>query len=157
MKHVVCAIVFASALGWIGCQSERQAKNREIGIREACMHQLRNLWYQANSYRGDYGEFPSSFDDFHLPKPTLDCPAVHPSRTGRTDYIYVGWLARKYISDRNFEKYPIIFDRRMSNHKGRGINIVTVDGTVFWDADAAWLKSFARDHPEAKIPLPDEN
>jgi hypothetical protein len=37
----------------------------------------------------------------------------------------------------------------------RGINIVRVDGTLMWDADAAWLRKSAADHPGAEIPMPE--
>ena len=60
-----------------------------------------------------------------------------------------------------------MYDRRLSNHGGKGINVLLVDvvnayegirGPTFWfwDEDAKWLREFARGHPDVKIPLPED-
>ncbi len=51
--------------------------------------------------------------------------------------------------------YPLIYDKSMANHSGRGINVCTVQAGIFWDKDAKWLKAFAVAHPEYKIPIPE--
>lgn len=84
-----------------------------------------------------------------------------------TDYIYIPWQSTTGV----FEKYPLIYDRRLANHEGKGINILLVEqlvhpafptsresfhGQFFWDEDAKWLQKFAKEHPELNIPLPED-
>jgi hypothetical protein len=89
----------------------------------------------------------------------LRCPALPrvPS-TGAEDlnslgYYYIDWSLRG--TNEPGGDYPLIYDARLRSHAG-GINVVCVDGTVFWDIDARRVKKFAADHPEAKLPLPTE-
>lgn len=48
-----------------------------------------------------------------------------------------------------------MYDRHLSNHNGKGINILMVDGTVKWDPKAEWLKKFISDHKDLNLPTPD--
>jgi len=99
------------------------------------------------------------------------CPGVHNdprykilrrfmARQGRSstnselwsDYIYVPWT-------NGFDApahYPLIYDRKLANHGGKGINVFTVRGEPLWDGNAEWLQKFAREHPDLDIPLPDD-
>ena len=70
------------------------------------------------------------------------------------DYIYIDW-SRYYGAEKVPDDYPLIYDRRLSNHDGKGINVVTVGGEVYWDPDAGKLCSFALWHPEYEVPLPE--
>jgi len=70
------------------------------------------------------------------------------------DYIYIDW-SRYYGAEKVPDDYPLIYDRRLSNHDGKGINVVTVGGEVYWDPDAGKLCSFALRHPEYEVPLPE--
>jgi len=86
----------------------------------------------------------------------LSCPGVHANGKHPdepADYIYVNWqqlLGTNAIPD----NYPLIYDRKVSNHCGLGINILPVNGKCFWDFRARWLKNFKRKHPEYDLPIP---
>ena len=71
------------------------------------------------------------------------------------DYIYIDWS--RYYDDVQAvpRDYPLIYDRHLSNHDGKGINVVTVGGDVYWDPDAGKLCSFALWHREYEVPLPE--
>lgn len=70
------------------------------------------------------------------------------------DYVLVNWPA-VLGTDAVPGDYPIAYDRSMSNHAGRGVNVLSVDGLVRWDARAKRLKKFAAEHPDAKLPMPE--
>jgi hypothetical protein len=89
----------------------------------------------------------------------LKCPGSS-TKQGRLDdaeqwqdYIYINW-SRYYGSKAVPPDYPLIYDRRLSNHGGKGVNEVSVQGVVRWDPDATALKKFAAEHPEYEVPLP---
>lgn len=52
-------------------------------------------------------------------------------------------------------KRPLVYDKCLSNHGGRGINILMADGTVMWDQNASWLKTFAMDNHAVRLHLPE--
>jgi hypothetical protein len=92
------------------------------------------------------------------------CPGSHSLVGSATnidewmDYIYIPWAggATNTPSD-----YPLMYDRRLSNHGGKGINVVrigTMNGVegAFWDENAEQLKAFAAKHPDFHIPLPED-
>lgn len=70
-----------------------------------------------------------------------------------SDYTYVYWPSGRTGTPPD---YPLMYDRRLSNHQGKGINIVTVGKKVFWDRNSKWLRKFAQGHPEFNIPLPED-
>lgn len=70
-------------------------------------------------------------------------------------YISVDWSKRpEYFEQLSCER-PLVYDRYMSNHVWRGINILMTDGTIKWDANAEWLKKFKAEHPDANLPMPE--
>ena len=71
-----------------------------------------------------------------------------------SDYIYINWSGS--IVGTNFVQpwYPLAYDSRMSNHSGRGVYVIKVDGTVIWDRGAEWIKTFGREHTNFLIVLP---
>lgn len=71
------------------------------------------------------------------------------------DYYFVNWSKSPDGPGTPSGKHPLMYDRRLSNHDGRGINILMADGTVEWDADAQRLRKFAVEHPNAKVPMPE--
>jgi len=70
------------------------------------------------------------------------------------DYFFVDWSKQSEPLEKLPSKRPLMYDRRLSNHDGRGINILMADGSIEWDANAQWLKTFAAEHPDAKLPMP---
>ncbi len=104
------------------------------------------------------GKLPSDLDEVRRGpgrRWVLVCPATEDNmysepEPGRCDYSLIDWSPelRAVTSDPNvllfqcpqFAKYPLIYDARLSNHGGRGINVILVDGTVFWDQGGAWSR-----------------
>jgi hypothetical protein len=93
----------------------------------------------------------------------LSCPGVKSryivftNADSDSDYIYINW--EQYLgTNPPSTPYPVVYDRRLKNHWGFGINIGTFDAQgfhVFWDYRANWLRKFAADHPDYKIVLPE--
>ncbi|HOX60211.1 MAG TPA: hypothetical protein PLC99_25320 [Verrucomicrobiota bacterium] len=71
------------------------------------------------------------------------------------DYYFVDWSKQPEPLEKLPSKRPLMYDRRMNNHDGRGINILMVDGSIEWDSNAKWLKRFAAEHWDAKLPMPE--
>lgn len=127
-----------------------------------CKQQLRSVWVAIELYRQNHtNQFPPNLEGLnremggHLP---LACPGAETNllqsiKDGKIDYFYVDWS--ELSSATNVATYPLIYDRRLANHEGRGINILTVDGSAKWDSNAEWLKKFAAEHPDAKLPMPE--
>jgi hypothetical protein len=71
----------------------------------------------------------------------------------QSDYVYLNWAA--LLGTNSIPgNYPLLYDKRMNNHCGIGINIQPVAGRRFWDFRARWLRRFAAEHPQYDIPLP---
>ena len=73
-----------------------------------------------------------------------------------SDYEYVNWSKWFTSPQEGPGSYPMLYDRRTSNHMGRGVFVVRVDGSVMWDVGVEWLTEFAKRHPEYQIPLPEQ-
>ena len=124
-------------------------------------------------YRQDHnGQLPENFS--LMSNVVSDCrlyvcpwgskkPGSWTNITEWMDYFYVYWPSVTGV----YTNYPLMYDRRLSNHGGKGINVLLVDvvnryegirGPTFWfwDEDAKWLRKFAREHPNVKIPLPED-
>lgn len=69
-------------------------------------------------------------------------------------YIYIDWSAY-FGSKAPPGDYPLLYDKSMDNHGGRGINVLRVVTGVIWDENAEWLKTFAVEHPEYEIRMPE--
>ncbi len=77
--------------------------------------------------------------------------------TGWFDYIYIHWPDGTNTPP----DYPMMYDRSLLHHSGRGVNLLTVGDLLIakgdrrlWDEGAKRLKDFARQHPELDIPMP---
>jgi hypothetical protein len=139
----------------------------------ACRNKMTSMAWLLFSYHNDYRHYPSNIvvvasanpiGDLS-PFPTnrvrnlLACPGVRSEVAFASngpidsDYVYVYWEA-VFGTNMVPKDYPIIYDRRLSNHRGLGINVLTATN-LFWDFRARWLKGFASKHPEYKIQLPE--
>lgn len=94
-----------------------------------------------------------------IAQPVLRCPGVRMQTQGsgdlahQGDYIYINWGQPLVDTTESLaSRYPIVYDAKLSNHKGKGINILLLDGSVIWDEGAHWLYLFATKHKD--IPLP---
>lgn len=114
-----------------------------------CCNQLRSLGCAIMLYRGDHdGAYPSDLASIEngMYLPLLQCPGAKKvasnERISGADYVYVNWSPHLPNTKVLPEDYPIVFDARLSNHDGRGINILLAGGSVIWDENAKWLSAF---------------
>ena len=132
--------------------------------RKQCQGTLRALAYTVAMYRDMHNQmFPPTLSDSVSEEASSPRLLVCPG-TGKNwgtyadagvwaDYLYINW-SPYYGTNDPPGGYPLIYDRRLSNHRGQGVNIAFVDGSVQWDPNAAWLRSFANTHREYTIPVP---
>jgi hypothetical protein len=71
-----------------------------------------------------------------------------------SDYLYVDWSKWYQGTNQPPGSYPMLYDRRISNHGGRGIYVLKVDHSVIWDGGGSWLAEFSERHPQYQIQLP---
>jgi hypothetical protein len=83
------------------------------------------------------------------------CVGSQRDLVGLCDYAYVDWS--RWFDDPEAVPagFPMIYDRRLSNHGGRGVYILRSEGFVMWDPGGQWLSTFAAKHPEYKLTLPE--
>lgn len=133
--------------------------------RKLCHYQIRSMGSVINLYRDLHnGSYPSNLESIVvcklLEQRELHCPGVQHNTTemgdrapDNSDYIYVDLSQQAQdITNGVPAKYPLVYDARLSNHKGAGINILLVDGFVFWDENARWLTHFALTHRGIVLP-----
>jgi prepilin-type processing-associated H-X9-DG protein len=137
----------------------------ELAMEEQCRQNIAAIAFTVLEYRSDHGgQFPpdvatvDSADNFHggfahLMKYDGERGFLT-STPGQPDYFFIDWSTRLRGPDYKDSTYPLLYDYRLSNHRGRGINIAMCDGTARWDPGAAWLKQFIAAHPEANLPMP---
>jgi len=70
-------------------------------------------------------------------------------------YAYVNWSAKSFahVADVPGE-YPLVYDRTLSNHSGRGVFVLRINGSVVWDPGAKWVRDFSGAHPEYHLLIP---
>ena len=140
-----------------------------------CRNNLRNnlsngiqLYRLAHEglYPSDINSVASAFPGLERSKTNTDilmgrltCPG-NESRLFRTtndsvigDYIYINW-GPHFGTNAIPMDYPLIYDRRLANHWGLGVNVLT-SSRSFWDFRAKWLKNFSLNHPEYRLPMPE--
>jgi len=154
---IVCLCLVAIALYFNLRTNERDA------IRIACQRNLQVLYHAVLLYQNDHKQVArdlhSVMKNADAPKSLAICPGCAKDqanhRQSTLDYILVDWSSQDPQTKENTEKYPLIFDARLSNHQG-GVNVIMLDGSAFWDAGAKWLRTFASEHPEISITVPGE-
>lgn len=165
-----CLLLVVIGFAWIRQQ-------REVAVRSQCLSTLRSTGSAIAMYRQDhYGSLPPDFlamSNYIGSTRLYVCP-WHSKEPGAwtnisdwMDYFYLPWPSVTGV----YTNYPLMYDRRLSNHRGKGINILLVEQTVnayypagpdsfhgqfFWDEGVEWLKKFAREHPELRIPMPED-
>jgi prepilin-type processing-associated H-X9-DG protein len=121
-----------------------------------CRNQLRSIGCAIELHRETHhGLYPSNLGEMEngLVKPVLHCPGVHSRGQGEADYIYVKWPEQTSDASNSLPaEYPVVYDSRLSNHQGKGINVLLVDGSVIWDEQGRWLSQFASDHHGIILP-----
>lgn len=151
-----CRILIASfAIIWLlaGCQKPSSSVQQQI-----CKQQMHSLWAAIKLYRWENtNQWPTKLEqlDMDLVGGILVCPGAKAGAIpGQIDYVYV-YPMLYHGSNVPSGKCPVLYDRRMSNHGNRGINIMMEDGTVEWDKNGEWLQKFAREHSGARLAIPE--
>lgn len=127
-----------------------------------CAQTLRCCWSACKLYNqsGEIPSFPPSLQEAvnKINEPSLlVCPnaeylGVHIN--GESDYIYVNWSLANVEQNADMAKFPLIYDSKLANHDGKGINIIMIDESTMWDENADWLRSFSFQHPAYNLQLP---
>ena len=128
-----------------------------------CECQLKCIGCAIELYREDNGGlYPPSLVAIEngTLRPLLRCPGSHNHKFDKrdgpdsnSDYIYVDWSAQSIVASNTLPaKYPLVYDARISNHKGRGVNVLLNDGFVMWDEGISWLTRFSLDHGGISLP-----
>jgi hypothetical protein len=147
----ICMIVAAIAVGLPALRNYADIYK--------CEHILRSLSLVVLLYHDDnHGQLPPDLPTLckaeGVPLSLLQCPGAELHNLSEGDYLYIDWSARPGGWDLANGDYPLIYDRSLSNHQGRGICIAKINGSSIWDGGATWLKAFAAAHPKANIPIP---
>ena len=67
-------------------------------------------------------------------------------------YAYIDWSDKGFAHITNVPgNYPLIYDSTLSNHSGRGVFVVKVNGNIIWDPGAQWINDFIKTHPEYQL------
>lgn len=71
-------------------------------------------------------------------------------------YAYVDWSSKSFAHPAEVPgDYPLVYDRALTNHSGRGVFVLRVNGSVVWDPGAEWIRGFSHSHPEFRILSPE--
>jgi hypothetical protein len=134
---------------------------------KGCQNLIQNVLYEDfRAFRFEHDlHYPvdiAAIENFHAPdRKVLDfvtCPGVGMRRlttdaVTNADYIYINWEPL-FGTNTAPGNYPILYDRRLANHKGLGVNVVTMNGRCFFDFRGRWLKNFSLKYPQYQVTLP---
>jgi hypothetical protein len=161
---LICCSLFLGACFWARQQ-------REKAQRLQCLSNLRGIAFSINLYAEAHnGNMPQNFEEMLksqalTSRRALICPgkeSVFKSETNvaaEIDYYYVPPPTGLTITN-----FPLVYDRSLAYHKGEGINILLSGALsqhtpspdmLFWDPKAKWLSTFAAEHPEFRVPIPE--
>lgn len=164
---VILTVILVLAMGFWLLQYARKMKI--TACREKCVSKLRSIGaVLADTVETSNGTFPSNMVALMKihPEPAwfFTCPLRKDTTNSLRnvddwmDYIYAHWPGDRANMP---EHFPLLYDRRLSNHEGMGINILRLEGSgtsfqfgVFWDKEARWLKDYSAQHPEWHIRVP---
>ena len=177
MKRKFIAVIVFACMLFVAAAAIWLSHERGLSQRVLCLSRLRSIGWAFKQYRVDNeGKLPeklslmsSYIDDPHLWTCPWDRkrPGSWTNITEWIDYYYVPWPSVTGV----YTNYPLMYDRRLANHGGKGINVVLVEqavnpgipghpetfhGQIFWDEGAKWLQKFAKEHPDLKMPLPED-
>lgn len=166
---VFCLSLVVGVVCWLKTQKQN-------AMRADCLSHLRAIGFLLSSYDEVHNHegllpndlniltnFVSSLHQLMICPGSGNSPALMTKRLEWIDYIYVQWPSAKGV----YTNYPVLYDRRLSNHAGKGVNVLLgdvvntgggVQGPIrwFWDPNAEWLQKFAREHPDLHVPLPED-
>jgi hypothetical protein len=169
----ICLLLVAAGVVWL-------SHGRDRARRIQCLSALRSIGSTVGMYCADHeGHLPTDLSlltsgSYLGSEKLFVCPwrsrqaGSWTNVTEWMDYFYIPWPSVTGACT----NYPLMYDRRLANHAGKGINILLVEqavhpavppepatfhGQFFWDENARWLRKFVREHPDLKIPLPEDS
>lgn len=129
-----------------------------------CMFALSQLGKACIMYKADHnGKWPPRLQYLYdggycLMLEMYLCPHSR-QEPGASDLITL-WSGYHYVASQYSNSvpgdYPIAYDKTGKHHRVKGINVVCADGSVSWDEGAKRLKTFAAQHSELEIPMPED-
>lgn len=139
-----------------GCSSQPRDAGQVEADRVNCQRQIRSVAYCVFQYLSDHdGQFPKTLEDAvgcevgeDIAQRFIQCPA----KGSVAKYIYVDW-SRWFTNACVPKDYPLVYESKRNQH-GNGINVVLMDGSVFWDEGVRWLSEFIKKHPEYGLEMP---
>ena len=182
MKRKFIAVIVFACMLFVAAAAIWLSHERELSRRVNCLSCLRSTGWALGMYCQEYnGRLPENFSlmsnvmstPFFYVCPWNSKTAHSKTRESWTnvtewmDYFYVPWPSVTGV----YTNYPLMYDRRLANHGGKGINILLVEqavhpavphkpetfhGQFFGDEGAKWLQKFAKEHPDLKVPLPED-
>ena len=165
MKHKRSIIIAGVSVTLVGVAFIFAPIARDRARRTRCMSNLSCLGKTLMMYAMDHDEaYPTNagcMADYADNVRIYICPGsgTRPPAslsvegyTNWVDYILIPWSNGVATPG----EYPLMYDRRLSHHQGKGINVLWVDGRVVWDKNAKGLKRFAEEHPQLEIPMPED-
>ncbi len=181
MKHLratgwlcplLCAIAATALSVAFLAHYQRLLSEQRTNYTYECSMRLSDLWMLARNATSVAGyNYPTNIEFFSRGfrlTPSKESVRLHPllcpgsettvKQVGKdithADYVYVNWGTSFGAPTNVPGAYPLFFDRALSNHAGKGVYVIRVDGSVVWDPGATWIRSFAKAHPEYRIQLP---
>lgn len=169
-RSKLLARVGAMGLILIGISCRNAATSDLDSERLQCQRNMRSALSAIREYVDEHnGSYPPSLDvayaEIGFTDPTkvsrmLRCPGFRESEhlvgtvALRSGYVYVDWS--KWFGPTNPVpgEYPVIYDGQLRNHRKGGVNVLLMDGTLFWDENASWIEDFSRKHSEYRLPIP---
>ncbi len=148
-------------------------RNEKSKVKQAhCLSQLRGIGYCVSLYSEEHnGKFPRNLQELVGDKDITTAPFlfVCPGSGGLTGALtnVLSWTDYYYVhlprTGNSSGDCALIYDRRLSNHRGHGINVVIVGtlrtpfpppSALFWDSNAKWVRKFSEQRPDLAIPIP---
>ncbi len=158
----------------VGCAFYLNRRYYDLLVRSRyeCPMRLTGLWLAIGAQRDGEGSYPTNLSfaaEAFTPSPSKKRLHLHPLLCSGTetewgpptkadqwsDYLYVNWSKWFPGSNAVPDGFPLVYDRRLSNHSEKGIYVLRTDGSILWDGGARWLRTFAEAHTNFQIPLPE--
>ena len=154
---VVMIVIVVGAVPAIRYAREKARRVKCLSPLACCLGKAMKMYSMDHN-----GKFPTSIVEmaeyagnpklFICPGSDTFIPGSVRDMTNWGDYIYIYWPD----GEKTPVDYPWLYDRKLSHHRGEGINVGFVGGGGYFDKGARDLIKFAKEHPELKIPMPED-
>ena len=156
MRNKLTVAVLILAVVVHGCSSRPKEVSQSEADKLRCQRYIRCAAYCVFQYRSDHDEqFPRTLEEAviseageQMVQHLTQCPV----KGATAKYIYVDW-SRWFTNGAVPKDYPLVYESKRNLH-GDGINVVLMDGSVFWDEGARWITDFGKIHPDYRLEIP---